>query len=168
VLALLTYAQFAWHIAGRVRRRQLGIDDLHGDHWVAMGALAISTLAGVRLLAAVTTMGWSAGLHDATRALAIVIWVAALCWLPALLVAEAWRLRQRPLYTHARWSTVFPLGMLAVASHGLALAAGVALAKPVFDVFTPLAGLAWLATAAGLAAFVRRTPAQAPGRSRAP
>jgi tellurite resistance protein TehA-like permease len=166
--ALAIYARLAWLMLGRIGRRELGIDDLHGDHWVAMGALAISTLAGVRLLAAATTLDWSGGIHDATRALTIALWIGALCWLPALVASETWRLRQRPLYTHERWSTVFPLGMLAVASHGLALAAGVAAASVFFDVFTPLSAAVWLATAVGLLASLSRTPASAPDRPRAP
>ena len=124
-----------------------------------MGALAISTLAGCRMLATIGTLGWASALHDAARWLAIAAWIGALLWLPALIAAESWRLRHPPLYTPARWSTVFPLGMLAVASHALASGAGVSPATIVFHVFAVLAVAAWIATAAGFAMSWRaRTP----------
>jgi tellurite resistance protein TehA-like permease len=168
LLALTLYCVLMWQIVGRARRRELGIDDLHGDHWVAMGALAISTLAGMRVLAGINAFDWAPAAHDIARTLGIAAWIGALCWLPVLVASESWRLRRRPLYTHARWSSVFPLGMLAVASHALALTAGIAAGGVVSDVFTPIAVVAWLATAAGLLATLTRTPARAPDRPRAP
>jgi hypothetical protein len=161
VLGLALYCAVMWQLNRRARRRELGIEDLHGDHWVAMGSLAISTLAGARVLAAMTVLGW--GVHQAAHVLVLAVWVAALCWLPALVAAECWRLRRPPLYTTGRWSTVFPLGMLAVASHALWLTAVVAAAHIVFDVFTPLAAAALVGTAAGFAL----TRASAPDRSHA-
>jgi tellurite resistance protein TehA-like permease len=169
LLALVLYCALASLILRRAWRREIGHPDLHGDHWVAMGALAISTLAGCRILAAIGALDWSAGLHDFVRTLSIVTWAGALCWLPALVAAESWRLRQRPLYTHARWSTVFPLGMLAVASHALALSAGVAAGTAVFHVFAVIAAAAWVATAAGFVVdLARARPAPVPDRPRAP
>lgn len=149
LLGLTLYALAMWLIFERTRRRELDMEDFQGEHWVAMGALAIATLAGSRVLAGTTVLRWAPGLHDAAHVLTVVVWVVALCWLPALLAAEGWRLRRPPLYTSGRWSTVFPLGMLAVASHALWLTAGIGAGRVVFDVFTPLAVIAWVATAAG-------------------
>ena len=148
LLGLALYALVMWLIA---RRRTLEIHDVQGEHWVAMGALAIATLAGSRVVAGTTVLRWSPGLHDAVHVLTMVVWVVALCWLPVLAAGEAWRLRRRPLYTHGRWSSVFPLGMLAVASHTLWLTQNVPAAHVVSDVFAPLAVAAWLATAIGFA-----------------
>ena len=147
LLALATYCLLIAKILQRIARRDIRRGDLDGDHWVTMGALAISTLAGSRVLAAMTVLDWDHGLRSAARALAIAVWIGALAWLPALIASEAWRLRRPPIYTMARWSTVFPLGMLAVASHALALTAGVAAATPVFDAFTAVGAAAWLAVA---------------------
>jgi voltage-gated anion channel len=149
LLALVIYCGLTWLILRRAWRRELGFGDFQGDQWVLMGALAISTLAGCRVLAAMRILRWAAALRHPARALSIALWVFALCWLPLLASAESWRLRRRPLYTTGRWSTVFPLGMLAVASHTLALTAAVSSGVPVFDVFTAIAAAAWLAVAAG-------------------
>ncbi len=145
LLGLALYALVMWLITERARRGSLEIDDVQGEHWVAMGALAIATLAGSRVLAGVTALHW--GPHDAARVLTLVVWIVALCWLPILVAGEGWRLRRPPLYTTGRWSSVFPLGMLAVASHALWLTASVPPGRVVFDIFTPLAVVAWLGTA---------------------
>jgi tellurite resistance protein TehA-like permease len=149
LLALAVYCRLAATMLGRVRRREIGIHDLHGDHWITMGALAISTLAGMRVTAGMTLLGWPTALHDAANALSIAVWVAAACWLPALLVAESWRLRQRPFYTANRWGTVFPLGMYAVASHAINRTADIGPATTISHIFTAAAVAAWMATAAG-------------------
>jgi tellurite resistance protein TehA-like permease len=154
LLALSIYGVLSARILRRVARREIGRDDLDGDHWVTMGALAISTLAGSRVLAAMTVLGWADGFRDVVRVLAMAVWIGALVWLPALVAAEAWRLRRPPLYTVARWSTVFPLGMLAVASHALWLTAGVGAAGPVFQAFTGLGAAAWLAVAVAYAGII--------------
>jgi tellurite resistance protein TehA-like permease len=158
LLALCVYCVMAFAIVRRVWRREIGREDLDGDHWVLMGALAISTLAGSRVLAGVTVLGFGHGLVQGARGLAIAVWIGALACLPALIAAEAWRLRRPPLYTAGRWSTVFPLGMLAAASHALALTAGVTGAKPVFHAFAVIGAATWLAVAAGfLASGLRPT-----------
>lgn len=151
LLALSVYGVLTAGILRRTAQREIGRADLDGDHWVAMGALAISTLAGSRVLAAMGVLGWTPGVRDIARVLAIAVWIGALAWLPALVAAEAWRLRRPPLYTAARWSTVFPLGMLAVASQALASAAGIAAARPVFHAFAAIGAAAWAATAVGAA-----------------
>jgi tellurite resistance protein TehA-like permease len=149
LLALAVYCRLAATMLARIGRREIGIDDLQGDHWITMGALAISTLAGMRVTAGMTLLGWPGGLHDAANALSIAIWVAAACWLPALVVAESWRLRQRPLYTAKRWGTVFPLGMYAVASHAINRTAHIGPGTTISHIFTAAAAAAWIAAGAG-------------------
>jgi tellurite resistance protein TehA-like permease len=154
LLALSVYCLLAAAILRRIARRDIRREDLDGDHWVTMGALAISALAGSRVLAAMTVLGWD--LREAVRTVAIVVWIGALAWLPALIAAEAWRLRRPPLFTTGRWSTVFPLGMLAVASHALALTAGIAAAMPAFHVFTAVAVAAYAGMSAGSVSWARK------------
>jgi len=147
LLALSIYCVLAGVIVRRIAKREITRSDLDGDHWVTKGALAISTLAGSRVLAAMIGLGWGHGVREAARVLTIVVWIGALAWLPLLIAAETWRLRRPPFYTVARWSTVFPLGMLAVASHALALTAGVQAGKPVATAFTAFGAAAWVVVA---------------------
>nr|WP_308402315.1 tellurite resistance/C4-dicarboxylate transporter family protein [Streptomyces sp. AN091965] len=77
-----------------------------GDQWVAGGALAISALAGSKLMAVPR--------YEGLRAVTYVLLGLALAWYAALAVAEAAAVRLR--YDVRRWATVFPLGMTAVAA----------------------------------------------------
>ncbi len=85
-----------------------------GDHWVAGGALAISALATGRLALAASALGADRALQDALGYAALAVWLAAMAWLPALLLGEVrW---PRLTYDVRRWSTVFPVGMYAACS----------------------------------------------------
>lgn len=85
-----------------------------GDHWVAGGALAISALATGRLALAAQVLGANRGLTDTLGYAALAVWLAAMAWLPALLLGEVrW---PRLTYDVRRWSTVFPVGMYAACS----------------------------------------------------
>ncbi|MGI5162797.1 tellurite resistance/C4-dicarboxylate transporter family protein [Spirillospora sp. CA-253888] len=95
-----------------------------GDHWVAGGAIAISALAAAKLAAATAPAGGLHALHGALRAAALVLVGIALAWYAVLVFCEVrW---PRPRYDVRRWSTVFPLGMTAVA----AMTAGAVAAVP--------------------------------------
>jgi tellurite resistance protein TehA-like permease len=105
---LVAYAYALWRVdLGQLLRGR-------GDHWIFGGALAIATLACAEVDIALRVTGTLAGaglpLDDATLAL----WAAAVLWLPALLVGEVVSPRLR--YDARRWSTVFPVGMYAVAT----------------------------------------------------
>ncbi|MEU6479577.1 tellurite resistance/C4-dicarboxylate transporter family protein [Streptomyces sp. NPDC047017] len=120
-----------------------------GDHWVAGGALAISAVAGARLIAAAAPGRYlwneddSGVLHTVTLGLLVL----ALCWYAVLLVAEL--VRPRPGYDVRRWSTVFPMGMTAAAALSGASALGLPAFSGVGEVLLWIAVAAWLAVAVG-------------------
>ncbi|MFD5915901.1 tellurite resistance/C4-dicarboxylate transporter family protein [Kitasatospora sp. NPDC058201] len=122
-----------------------------GDHWVAGGAMAISALAGSKLLASGV---WSGTARSVLRTTTLVLLALALAWYLVLLCAEL--LRPRTGYDLRRWSTVFPLGMTAVACLSTAAAARVpwldTLGRPLLWV----AAAVWLLTAWGAVRRVRR------------
>ncbi|WP_399095691.1 tellurite resistance/C4-dicarboxylate transporter family protein [Streptomyces sp. BBFR2] len=112
-----------------------------GDHWVAGGALSISTLAASQLVA---TRVWSDGTAAALRTADSVLLTLALAWYAVLLCAEA--VRPRPAYDVRRWSTVFPLAMTAMAT----LTAPATATRPWLNVLGHV--LLWVAAAAWLPA----------------
>ncbi|MFH9982651.1 tellurite resistance/C4-dicarboxylate transporter family protein [Streptomyces sp. NPDC017179] len=119
----------------------------HGDHWIAGGALAISALAGARLV----TVGsgrylWDGDDSGVLRTVTLALLVLDLCWYAVLVVAEL--VRPRPRYDVRRWSTVFPMGMTAAASMSVATAANVK-SWGLGEVLLWIAVAAWLAVAAG-------------------
>jgi hypothetical protein len=85
-----------------------------GDHWVAGGALAISTLACSRIVLAADRIHTYLGALPVLKIVTAGVWVATMAWLPALLFFEARSPRLH--YDIRRWSTVFPVGMYAACS----------------------------------------------------
>ncbi len=137
VLGLVLYAL----VLSRFEMRELVRD--FGDHWVAGGGLAISALALAALAAApapaVTGVASTAGL---------VVWIAAVAWLPPLVVCEI--LQPRLHYDVRRWATVFPLGMYAVASIALGRLRGLGWMVTFGHVFTWIALAVWALTLVGM------------------
>ena len=121
-----------------------------GDQWVAGGALAIAALACARVAAAAT----SGPLRDVREALAdasLALWVAAIVWLPVLLVAEL--VSRRFAYDTRRWATVFPFGMYAVCSFAVGDRTGIGGLTEFARVWIWVAFALW---AVVLAAMLRR------------
>jgi Voltage-dependent anion channel len=122
-------------VMARFDRRDVAHAD--GDQWVAGGALAISAVACSHLATG-----------EVLRTAGTVLWVAALAWVPVLVAGELARPRVgRP---RGRWSTVFPLGMYAAASYGVASSHGWLGARDLARASTWIALAGWLAVAAGV------------------
>jgi tellurite resistance protein TehA-like permease len=84
-----------------------------------------------------------------------IIWTWATWWIPLLLSFGIWKhiVCRLPLnYTPALWSLVFPLGMYALASLRVSLAADFPALQSLSHAMLWIALIAWAATASGLAA----------------
>ncbi|MET9536195.1 tellurite resistance/C4-dicarboxylate transporter family protein [Streptomyces sp. NPDC006553] len=128
-----------------------------GDQWIAGGALAISALAGSKLLASGV---WSGGAATTLRTTTLVLTALDLAWYAVLICGEF--TRPRLGYDVRRWATVFPLGMTAVASLSVAAATGVAWLETLGRVLLWIAVAVWLPTAYG---FTRSLMGHAADRS---
>lgn len=120
-----------------------------GDHWVAGGALAISALAGSKLIAADSARLylWNNDDTSALRTVTVALLILDLAWYAALLLAEIARPRLR--YDVRRWATVFPLGMTAAATLSIATAVDVPWLEAPGEVLMWIAVAAWLVVTAG-------------------
>ncbi|MFJ9813906.1 tellurite resistance/C4-dicarboxylate transporter family protein [Streptomyces sp. NPDC101151] len=120
-----------------------------GDHWIAGGALAISALAGAKLLSADSARLylWNDDDRGVLRNVTVALLVLDLVWYVVLLAAEVARPRLR--YDLRRWATVFPLGMTGTATLAVAAALGVGWLKGPGQVLVWVSVAAWLAVAAG-------------------
>ena len=116
-VGIFLYAAAGIIVALRMLLYDLRPVDLNPPYWVAMGACAITVLAGARIVEMA-----AAPMVDATRGLvagvSVVFWSFATWLIPVLFAVGWWRHRRHrvPLrYEATLWSMVFPLGMYAVA-----------------------------------------------------
>lgn len=119
---------------------------LRADDWIAMGALAISALAGSEVL---ERLSLPAGLNALVQVLVAVQLAGAWALVPLLVLGEASHAMTAPRARSSggsRWATVFPLGMLSASTRAFAPLHGSALGTAA-DVSFAVALLAW-ATAA--------------------
>jgi len=128
-------------------------------YWINMGAVAITTLAGARLI--IAAPGWSllAEVGPFLKGFTLFFWAAATWWIPLLLALGFWRhvYKRFPLkYDPQYWGMVFPFGMYTVCTFQLAHAIGFPqlLVIPRYFIYLALAG--WIATLLGLAGTLLR------------
>ncbi len=116
-VGVFLYVASAIIVSLRIMLYALDPREFDPPYWVSMGAVAITVVAGARIVEME-----SAPMVDATRGLiaglSVVFWAFATWLVPVLVAAGVWRhwVRKVPLrYEPTLWSMIFPLGMYAVA-----------------------------------------------------
>jgi tellurite resistance protein TehA-like permease len=173
-VGVFLYAAAGLLVALRLMLYPFGPEELTPPYWVSMGALAITVLAGARIVE-MADAPMVAITRDLIAGLAVVFWAFATWLIPVLVAAGWWRhVRRRiPLrYEATLWSIIFPLGMYAVAGIYLGRADHLPVVEAIGRSELWLAFAAWLAVLAAMTAHVVRTvllptPAGAPAGSTA-
>jgi tellurite resistance protein TehA-like permease len=89
------------------------------SYWINMGALAITTLAGSRLILSADGWPFLREIVPFVKGLTFCYWAMAAWWIPLLIIAGVWRhgVQRVPIrYDPQYWSLVFPVGMFTVAT----------------------------------------------------
>lgn len=134
-------------------------DALTPSYWINMGALAITTLAGSRLILAARSWPFLAEISPFLKGFTLFFWASGAWWIPLLVIVGIWRhLVQRvPLTYHPQyWSLVFPLGMFTASTYALAQATGLEILYAVPRAFVWIALATWAVTFTGMARDVAR------------
>ncbi|HEX6471309.1 MAG TPA: tellurite resistance/C4-dicarboxylate transporter family protein [Streptosporangiaceae bacterium] len=156
VVGVFLYAAVGIFVAARMVSYPLSPADLTSPYWVAMGATAITVVAGARIVdmagapaAAVT--------HGMVAAVSVGFWAFGTWLIPPLVAAGWWRhVRHRvPLrYDTSLWSIVFPLGMYSVAGRSLGQADHLPIVAAIGRNAIWVALAAWTLTFAGLLTYL--------------
>jgi tellurite resistance protein TehA-like permease len=128
--------------------------DLTPPYWINMGAMAISTLVGTRLIQNMPDASLLTSLLPFLKGFTILYWATGTWWIPMLLVLEVWQhlIRRFPLhYDPLYWGAVFPLGMYSLATKQMAAALGLPFLAPLAPAFFAVALAAWTIVFIGLA-----------------
>ncbi|HEY7044804.1 MAG TPA: tellurite resistance/C4-dicarboxylate transporter family protein [Nocardioidaceae bacterium] len=168
-VGVFLYAAAAVLVSLRLMLYEFGPDDLTPPYWVSMGALAITVLAGARIVemadAPMVTVT-----RDLIAGLAVVFWAFATWLIPVLVAAGWWRHVRRgvPLvYGATLWSLVFPLGMYAVAGIYLGHADRLPVVQAIGKAELWVAFAVWLVVFVAMARHVVTTVLRAGERSAA-
>jgi tellurite resistance protein TehA-like permease len=157
-VGVFLYAGNGVMVAARMLLYPLGPEDLTPPYWVAMGATAITVVAGARIVQMA-----DAPMVEATRGLiagtCVVFWAFGTWLIPPLLAAGLWRHLVHRIalrYEPTLWSIVFPLGMYAVAGSYLGQADHLPIVRGIGDAESWVALAAWLLTFAAMARHLTR------------
>lgn len=147
-VGVFLYAGTGVFVAARMLLYPLRPEDLTPPYWVAMGATAITVVAGARIveMADAPTVAATRGLAAGAS---VVFWAFGSWLIPALVAAGIWRhlVHRIPLrYEAPLWSIVFPLGMYAVGSDYLGQADNLPAVKHIGAAESWVALTAWALT----------------------
>lgn len=131
----------------------LSLVSLTPPYWINMGAVAITTLAGARLILAAPEWTFLRELLPFLKGFTLFFWAWGTWWIPLLFILGFWRhvykhfpLRYDPQY----WGMVFPLGMYTACTFQLSKAISFEPLMIIPRYFIFIAIIAWLLVFAGL------------------
>lgn len=153
------YAAVAVLVIARLLLYPLRPIEFTPPYWVAMGATAITVLAGARIVGMA-----DAPMVAATRGLiagaSVIFWAFGTWLIPVLGAAAWWRhiTHRIPLrYDATMWSIIFPLGMYGVAAHYLGIADNLPIIRVIGEVVSWIALGAWTVVFVAMIAHLATT-----------
>lgn len=128
-------------------------------YWINMGALAITTLAGSRLMLVADKYKLLVDILPFIKGFTLFFWSTATWWIPLLILLGVWRhgIQKIPLqYDPQYWGMVFPLGMYTACTIQLSRTIGEPFLMFIPAAFIYAALFAWALTFIGMVLSVGR------------
>ena len=155
-VGVFLYMAVALFVAFRVFMYQPKPGQLGGAYWIAMGATAITVVAGANIatMAEVPILDIT---RDTIEAVSLFFWAFGTWLIPPLIFAGYWRHgihRVSLRYDISFWSIVFPLGMYGVGCHQLGTVNKMPILDQIGHVEIWIAVIAWTLTFVGFLAKV--------------
>lgn len=162
---VLVFAAFAYYLLGAMLYillsaliffrwvfRPMHPAEMGAPWWINVGAVAIATLAGSRLIALSGDDPNLAQLQSFAASFTVLLWATSTFWIPLLVILFIWKELQRGPhgYDPGLWSVVFPLGMYVVATHDYAVEAHLHFLDAIPRALFWVALLAWVLTFVGM------------------
>src|SRR5204863_8570935 len=122
-------------------------------YWINMGAVAITTLAGARLIIAAPEWPLLNQVVPFLKGFTLFFWAAGTWWVPLLFILGFWRhvYKKFPLsYDPQYWGMVFPFGMYTVCTFQLSKAIDYPALMVIPRVFIYIVLAGWLVVSFGL------------------
>ncbi|WP_185992463.1 tellurite resistance/C4-dicarboxylate transporter family protein [Janibacter cremeus] len=145
-VGIVLYAACAVFVALRILLYPFAPADLNPPYWVSMGAMAITVVAGAKIVEMDSTP-----IIDATSGLigglSVLGWAWATWLIPVLFAVGVWRhlIHRIPVtYEATWWSIVFPLGMYAVAGMYIGRADSLPIVEAIGAAWLWVGAAAWL------------------------
>ena len=130
-------------------------------YWINMGAVAITTLAGARLILAAPEWSFLNEVLPFLKGFTLFFWAAGTWWIPLLFILGFWRhaYKRFPLrYDPQYWGMIFPLGMYTVCTFQLAKAINFDPLLVIPQIFIYIALLGWCVVSFGfISAIFKRS-----------
>lgn len=159
-ISLCTYmigGMFYFVLIGLILYRWLFIsmkaETLTPPYWINMGAVAIISLAGSRLVMYANVHETLSSWATFVRAFTLFFWAFSTWWVPLLFIMFGYRhfIARVPLrYDPQYWSMVFPIGMYGVCTFNYASITQFTFIKPLSAIFVILGVVTWIIVFIGL------------------